>query len=111
MNANRLSLVSRSSGARGSARLAPVYDSYMTEVPVSEVRDHLAELIEQARTSGEPVFVTRRGRRVAVIIDPEAYERVVEAAEDATDRRELQAARDEDDYVPWGDVKADLGLV
>lgn len=88
-----------------------MYDSYMTEFAISEARDHLAEVIEQARSSGEPVFVTRRGRRVAVIIDAEAYERVVEAAEDATDRRELQAARDENDHVPWDEVKADLGLV
>lgn len=83
----------------------------MTELAVSQARDHLAEVIEQARRSGEPVFVTRRGRRVAVIIDAEAFERVVDAAEEATDGRELQAARDEDDYVPWDEVKADLGLV
>jgi len=83
----------------------------MTELAVSEARDHLAEVIDQARRSGEPVYVTRRGRRVAVIVDADAYERVVDAAEDATDRRELAAAREEDDYVPWEEVKADLGLV
>lgn len=88
-----------------------MYDSYMTELAVSEARNHLAEVIEQVRRSGEPVYVTRRGRRVAVILDPEAYERVVETAEDAIDRRELEAARDEDDFVPWDEVKADLGLV
>ncbi len=82
----------------------------MTELAVSKARDHLAEVIEQSRRSGEPVFVTRRGRRVAVIIDAESYERVVETAEEATDRQELQAARDENDYVPWDEVKADLGL-
>lgn len=53
--------------------------------------------------------MTRRGRRVAVVAD--AYERVVEAAEDAVDRRDLQAARADDDYVAWDEVKADLGLV
>jgi prevent-host-death family protein len=88
-----------------------LYDSYMTELAVSDARDHFADAIEQARRSGEPVYVTRRGRRVAVIVDAEAYERVVESAEDATDRRELQAARADDDYVPWDEVKADLGLV
>ena len=82
----------------------------MTEFAVSQARDRLAEVIEQAQRSREPVYVTRRGRRVAVIVDAETYERVVEAAEDAADRRELQAARDEDDYVPWEEVKADLGL-
>ena len=53
----------------------------------------------------------RRGRRVAVIVDAEAFERIVDAAEEATDRRELAAARLEDDDVPWAEVKADLGLV
>jgi prevent-host-death family protein len=83
----------------------------MTELAVSDARDHFADAIEQARRSGEPVYVTRRGRRVAVIVDAEAYERVVDAAEDAIDRSELQAARADDDYVPWDEVKADLGLV
>jgi antitoxin Phd len=82
----------------------------MTELAVSEARDHLADAIEQTRRSGQPVYVTRRGRRVAVIVDAESYERMVEAAEDANDRRELQAAREEDDYIPWDEVKADLGL-
>ncbi|MDA8278998.1 MAG: type II toxin-antitoxin system Phd/YefM family antitoxin [Actinomycetota bacterium] len=64
----------------------------------------------QARTTGEPVYVTRRGRRVAVIIDAEDYDDLVERAEDIVDRAELQAARKEDDFVPWEQVKAELGL-
>ncbi len=83
----------------------------MTELAVSEARDHLAEVIDQTRRSGEPIYVTRRGRRVAVIVDADAYERVIDAAEDVADRRELEAARKEADYVPWEEVKADLGLV
>jgi prevent-host-death family protein len=82
----------------------------MQEIAVSQARHHLAEVIEEARRSGEPVYVTRRGRRVAVIVDADAYDRVAEAAEDADDRRELTAARADDDYVPWNEVKADLAL-
>jgi hypothetical protein len=33
-----------------------------------------------------------------------------EAAEDDADRLELGRARDEDDYLPWDEVKAGLGL-
>lgn len=91
-------------------RTHDLYGSYMTELAVSEARERFADAIEQARRSGEPVYVTRRGRRVAVIVDADAYERVVEAAEDAADRHELLAARAEDDYVPWDEVRADLGL-
>ena len=88
-----------------------MYDSYMSDVAVSEARSRLAEIIDEARRSREPVYVTRRGRRVAVILDADLYDQVVEEAEDAIDRRELEAAREEDDYVPWDEVKADLGLV
>lgn len=82
----------------------------MSDVAVSEARSRLAEIIDEARRSREPVYVTRRGRRVAVILDADLYDQVVEEAEDAIDRHELEAAREEDDYVPWDEVKADLGL-
>lgn len=66
-------------------------------------------MIESTHRSGEPVYVTRRGRRVAVILDSSDYERMIDELEDTIDRAELRAAR-EDDYVPWEEVKADLGL-
>ena len=87
-----------------------MYNSYMTEVAVSEARNRLAEVIEESRRSGEPISVTRRGRRVAVIVDSAAFDRLVDAADEADDRRELEEARAEDDYVPWDEVKAALGL-
>ena len=87
-----------------------MYDSYMFEVAVSEARNRLAEVIEESTRSGEPVSVTRRGRRVAVIIDPDSYDELVDAAEDALDRHELELARAENDFIPWAEVKADLGL-
>jgi prevent-host-death family protein len=83
----------------------------MTEMAVSVAREHLAELIESTRATGEPVYVTRRGRRVAVILDPEHYQRILDDLEDTTDRAELKAAREDDDYVPWEEVKTELGLV
>ena len=87
-----------------------MYDSYMNEVAVSDARNRLADVIEESRRSGEPISVTRRGKRVAVILETAAYDRLVDAADDADDRRELEAARADDDYVPWDEVKAELGL-
>lgn len=98
--------LSRDEYGRSDRRL---YESYMTEMAVSEARDHLAELIDTTRRSGDPVFVTRRGRRVAVILDPDVYEQLLEDAEEALDVAKLRAAR-EDDHIPWEEVKADLGL-
>jgi prevent-host-death family protein len=86
-----------------------MYNLYMSELAMSEARNRLAEAIDTA-INGEPVYVTRRGRRVAVLVDAASYDALVEAAEDAFDRAELVAARVEDDYVPWEEVKADLGL-
>ncbi len=82
----------------------------MMEVAVSEARNRLAEVIDDTRRSGEPVSVTKRGRRVAVILSSEAFDQLVDRADELDDRRELEAARAEDDYVPWDEVKAALGL-
>jgi len=87
-----------------------MYDSYMKVMAVSEAREHLAEVIDSAQRTGEPVYLTRRGRPVAVVIDPIVFEKLLNDAEDALDRVELAMARDEDDYIPWEQVKADLGL-
>ncbi len=86
-------------------------DSYMIEVAVSEARNRLADVIEETRRSGEPISVTRRGRRVAVILEADAFDRLVDTADDVEDRRDLAAARADDDYVPWDEVKSALGLV
>ena len=87
-----------------------LYDSYMNEMAVSEARENLATLIDETRRSGEPVYVTRRGKRVAVIVDADVFDRLVEDEEDRLDRQALQAARDADDFIPWDEVKAELGL-
>jgi antitoxin Phd len=89
------------------------YVSYMNEIAVSEAREHLAEVIEGAQRTGEPVYLTRRGRAVAVVavvVDPVVFGKLVEDAEDSLDHAELALARDEDEYFPWEQVKADLGL-
>ena len=77
---------------------------------MSEARSRLAEVLEEARRSAEPITVTRRGLRVAVILDVDSFDRLVDNADDVDDRRELASARVDDDYVPWDDVKAVLGL-
>jgi prevent-host-death family protein len=82
----------------------------MSDLALSELRDHLADAIDNARQSGEPVYVTRRGKRVAVIVDAETYDHLLAVANDQLDRHELRTAREEDDYVPWDEVKRELGL-
>ena len=87
-----------------------MYNSYMTEVAFSYARNRLADVITETGRSGEPISVTRRGRRVAVIMGADAFDRLVDRADESEDRRELDAARADDDYVPREEVKAALGL-
>lgn len=87
----------------------------MSEMPVTKARARLADVVDEARIAHEPIFLTRRGRRVAAVIGAEELEDLIEAAEDLEDIRAAAAARAElvaigADPIPWEDVKVDLGL-
>jgi prevent-host-death family protein len=83
----------------------------MREVSVSEARERLADVIDEARRQHEPVYLHRRGKRLAAVIDAEDLDRLIELAEDAVDISEARAALEEEgESIPWEEVKADLGL-
>lgn len=82
---------------------------------VTEARARLADVVDEARVAHDPVYLTRRGRRVAAVIDADDLQRLIEAAEDLADIEAARAARAELAGVdiapiPWEQVKADLGL-
>lgn len=81
---------------------------------VTEARARLADVVDQSRVDHEPVFLTRRGRRVAAVIDAEDLAHLIEAAEDLADLRAAAQSRAEIASgaapIPWDQVKADLGL-
>ncbi|MBT2551339.1 type II toxin-antitoxin system Phd/YefM family antitoxin [Arthrobacter sp. ISL-65] len=87
----------------------------MSEMTVTDARSRLSEAVDTARVSHEPVYLLRRGRRVAALIDAEDLATLIEAAEDLEDLRAADAARTEmadtgEGTVPWEEVKAELGL-
>ncbi len=84
-------------------------------IPVSEARQQLAELIDRVRAEHTPVYLARRGRRVAAVIDADDLDAILELAEDMADIRAAEAARAEMQAtggtpIPWEQVKVDLGL-
>jgi prevent-host-death family protein len=94
-----------------------VYIWYVTDdtLSISEAREQLATVIDRARNEHRPVFLSRRGRRVAAVIDADDLERLLDLAEDMADIRAAEAARAEmretgATPIPWEEVKADLGL-
>jgi prevent-host-death family protein len=87
----------------------------MTEMSVTGARSRLSEAVDTARVSHEPVYLLRRGRRVAALIDADDLAELVQAAEDLEDLRAAESARREmaesgELPVPWEEVKAELGL-
>lgn len=86
----------------------------MSEIAITEARGRLASIIDEARS--EPVYLTRRNRAVAAVVDSSFLEKLLEDAEELADIRAVDEAWDEtqrlqETPIPWEDVKRDLGLV
>lgn len=83
-----------------------------TEMSVSDARKNLREVVSSAHTA--PVALTNRGRRAAVVVDAEVYDRLVEDWEDYQDVLAYDEAKAEDDgsedSVTLEEVMRDLGL-
>ena len=89
--------------------------SITAAVTVSEARRELASIIDRVRDEHAPIYLARRGRRVAAVIDADDLDQILELAEDMVDIRAAEAARAEmqatgETPIPWEQVKADLGL-
>lgn len=86
----------------------------MSEITVSDARARLADVVDAARIGHDPIYLTRRGRRVAAVIDANDLDRLIAAAEDLADIEAARAARaeleDGETAIPWDQVKADLGM-
>ncbi len=86
----------------------------MAELTVTDARARLADVVDAARVGHDPVYLTRRGQRIAAVIDADDLDKLIAAAEDLADIEAARAARAEltetDEAIPWEQVKADLGL-
>ncbi|TCN53528.1 prevent-host-death family protein [Rhodococcus sp. SMB37] len=82
---------------------------------ISDARAQLGAIIDRARTDHHPVYIARRGRRIAAVIDADDLDRLLALAEDIADLHAAEQARTEmhsagASPIPWDEVKADLGL-
>lgn len=93
-----------------------MYKSYtqpVSEIAVSDAREHLADVVSRAAYAGERTYLTRRGRRVAAVVPAELLEELeaLEAEEDAVDIAAVEAARAEGGQpVAWEDLRTELAL-
>lgn len=81
----------------------------MAHMAISQVREQLPSVIELAQS--EAVIIERHGTPQAVIISYERYDELMTALEDIEDLAALKAdPPDPNDFIPWEDIKRDLGL-
>ena len=80
----------------------------MTTIPISEVREHLADLGNRVALLGERLVVERRGKNLFALVPMEDME-LLERLEDKLDLDAIRAARNEP-TKPWAQVKKALRL-
>lgn len=76
----------------------------MKTIPVSDLRQHVADVIDDVQASSEPTVVLQRSKKVAYIVNPEHYER--DQAELNTLRRALFLAEVREAEAEYGTGEA-----
>jgi prevent-host-death family protein len=79
---------------------------------ISEARGEFSDLVNRAAYKHERVLLTRHGKAIAAIVPADDLA-VLEALEDRDDLEAMRAALadpDNQEEIPWEQVKADLGL-
>jgi len=81
----------------------------MTRMPVSSLRENLADALNRVAYEGKRIVLVRRGKDVAALVPLDD----LNLLDELEDRFDLEAAREalkEPGAIPWEEVKADLGL-
>lgn len=83
------------------------------ELPISDARDHFADVVGRATYAGRITYITKRGQRVGAVVPVE----VAEAAEAAEDAYLSGLAREAEQELaggaptrPLGELVEELGL-
>lgn len=50
-------------------------------IPLTDLRKETKSVLKRLQDSGQPIVITQRGRATAVMLDIEAYERLIEKQE------------------------------
>ena len=75
-------------------------------IAADDLRSQLGRELDQLRSNEDVLFVSKRGRLAAVLIDVERYRELVERTEYLEDSLAALQARDEvDQSVPWSKVR------
>jgi prevent-host-death family protein len=79
------------------------------ELPITQARNNLAEILNRVAYGGERVVLQRRQKGVAAVVPMEDLA-LLEALEDQADLKAALKAKKEKGRVPLSQVKARLGM-
>ena len=82
----------------------------MTTIPITEVREHLADLGNRVSQRGERLIVERRGKNLFALVPMEDVELLERLEDEADIRLAREAMKERGPNIPWEKVKKDLGL-
>lgn len=75
-------------------------------VTADDLRSQLGQELDQLRASEDVLFVSKRGRLTAVLVDIERYRALVERTEYLEDSLAALQAREElDQSIPWPEMR------
>ena len=78
-------------------------------MPISDLHRETEDVIDAVRHKGDTVYVTQLDRPIAVLVDYDRYEQLLEQLQDLSDQLSLEAADDEPTR-PYSDFAAEMGL-
>lgn len=78
-------------------------------VSITNLKQNTADVIERVKTDGSPILVIQHSEPAAVLVNPDEYEALIVALEDAEDIRDLELRKNEP-TVPFEEVAKKLGL-
>ena len=59
----------------------------MHEITVSKARARLADVVDEARVQHTPIYLTRRGKRIAAVIDAADLDQLISDSRDLAELR------------------------
>ena len=79
------------------------------DVPVSEALAELSALIDKAES--HPIRITSHGKVKAVLVNPNFYERAIEALEDLEDIQAIEEYEQKSkEFISFEELKRELGF-
>ena len=84
----------------------------MTKMTAVQARDHFSDLVSRAVYQKEETIITRRGKPVAAVVPIEALALIEEMEDrlDAEDADRILENTKPEDWIPWKQVKKELGI-